>query len=65
MFWFKGLSQDMRKLRGPELLILPIVVVIISAVVFGALEPLTGKFPYDECSGLECYRYASDLIEQE
>jgi hypothetical protein len=55
----------MRKLRGPELLILPIIVFVISALIFGALEPLTGKFPYDECSGFECYRYASDLIEQE
>ena len=55
----------MRKLRGPELLILPIVVFVISAIIVGALEPMTGKFPYDECSAIECYRYASDLIDQE
>jgi hypothetical protein len=55
----------MRKLRGPELLILPIVVFVISAIIVGALEPMTGKFPYDECSAFECYRYASDLIDHE
>jgi hypothetical protein len=60
------IGDDVRRIDLPKIVFGFIAWAVAICCVIGFLEPLMGRYPYDECKTVaECYRINSDAIHME